>query len=108
MIYVANPCCSAGAVIMETPVLPVMEGEAATLCCRIKSSPANSPAVFCKDGMFIGTSSTGNMSIPRVYKSHEGLYMCRISGAGESPQSWLVVRGEIQICFRIKANLKAY
>lgn len=100
-----DPCCSAGAVILETPVLPVMEGEAAYLRCRIKSSSAKFPAVFYKDGMFIGTSSTGNMSIPHVYKSHEGLYMCHISRAGESPQSWLDVRGGTQICFRRKCNL---
>ncbi|XP_026225120.1 high affinity immunoglobulin gamma Fc receptor I-like [Anabas testudineus] len=82
----------ASSVILETPVHPVIEGEAATLHCRLKSSPAKFPAVFYKDGLFIGTSSTGNMSIHRVYMSHEGLYKCHISGVGESPQSWLTVR----------------
>ncbi|KAL4007885.1 hypothetical protein ACER0C_001737 [Sarotherodon galilaeus] len=78
-------------VILEGPA-HVLEGEAVTLHCRNKTLSASLPAVFYKDGIFIGTSSTGNMTIHQVYKSHEGLYKCRISGGGESPGSWLSVR----------------
>lgn len=74
--------------MLESPTHPVMEGETVTLCCRKRMS-ASLPAVFYKDGIFIGTSSTGYMTINRVYKSHEGLYKCRISGVGESPENWL-------------------
>ncbi|XP_038587700.1 high affinity immunoglobulin gamma Fc receptor I-like [Micropterus salmoides] len=82
----------ASSVILESPVLPVMEGDAVTLNCRNTTTSINLPAVFYKDGLFIGSSSTGNMTIPYVYKSHEGLYKCNISGAGESQESWLAVR----------------
>ncbi|XP_056225887.1 uncharacterized protein LOC130164915 [Seriola aureovittata] len=81
-----------GSVILEIPALPVTEGDAVTLSCRNKSSSADVPAVFSKDGLFIGTSATGNMSIDYVYRSHEGLYRCSIPGAGESAGSWLTVR----------------
>ncbi len=89
--------------ILESPVLPVMEGDAVTLRCRNKTSSADLQAVFYKDDLFIGSSSTGNMTIQFVYKSHEGLYKCNISGAGESQGSWLAVRGETKTCFTIKA-----
>lgn len=89
--------------ILEGPVLPVAEGDAVTLSCRNKTSSSSVPAVFYKDGLFIGISTTGNMTIHTVYKSHEGLYRCNISGEGESPGSWLAVRGETQACFIIKA-----
>ncbi|XP_054457784.1 low affinity immunoglobulin gamma Fc region receptor II-a-like isoform X2 [Anoplopoma fimbria] len=81
-----------GHVILESPVLPVMEGDAVTLSCRYETSSTSLPAVFYKDGLFIGNSSTGNMTIERVSRSDEGLYKCDISGAGESPESRLAVR----------------
>lgn len=86
-------CFLVVSVILEGPA-HVLEGEAVTLHCRNKTLSASLPALFYKDGIFIGTSSTGNMTIHQVYKSHEGLYKCRISGGGESPGSWLAVRGE--------------
>ncbi|XP_051799895.1 Fc receptor-like protein 5 isoform X2 [Acanthochromis polyacanthus] len=79
-------------VVLDSPAHPVMEGEAVMLHCRSNMLSANVPAVFYKDELFIGTGSTGTMTIPRVYKSHEGLYKCRISGAGESPGNWLTVK----------------
>ncbi|XP_068569239.1 low affinity immunoglobulin gamma Fc region receptor III-A-like [Cebidichthys violaceus] len=82
-----------GHVILGSPVLPVMEGDAVTLSCTKKTSSTSLPAVFYKDGLFIGNSSTGNMSIESVSKSDEGLYKCDISGAGESAESRLAVTG---------------
>ncbi|CAI5661057.1 unnamed protein product [Oreochromis niloticus] len=79
-------------VTLESPAHPVMEGETVVLSCLNETS-ASLPAVFYKDGLFIGTSSVGNMTIHQVYKSHEGLYKCTISGVGESSEKWLFVRG---------------
>ncbi|XP_042257395.1 uncharacterized protein LOC121889477 isoform X2 [Thunnus maccoyii] len=59
----------------------------------VKSS-SNLTAEFYRDGLHIGSSSTGHMTIHSVSKSDEGLYKCYISGAGESPDSWLAVRDE--------------
>ncbi|XP_044198036.1 uncharacterized protein LOC122974161 isoform X1 [Thunnus albacares] len=79
-----------GSVILESPG-PVMEGETVTLHCRNKTTSANLPADFYKNGLFIRTEPTGNMIIYSVSKSDEGLYKCNISGAGESPESRLAV-----------------
>ncbi|XP_067435907.1 low affinity immunoglobulin gamma Fc region receptor III-A-like isoform X2 [Thunnus thynnus] len=89
-----NITVTGGSVILESPVLPVMEGEAVTLYCRNKTI-SNLKADFYKDGDFIKTDSTGNMTIHNVSKRDEGLYKCSISGVGESPESGLAVRVEI-------------
>ncbi|XP_038588281.1 high affinity immunoglobulin gamma Fc receptor I-like [Micropterus salmoides] len=81
---------TSGTVILEIPVLPVMEGDDVTLSCRNKNI-SNLIADFYKDGRLIRSSSTGNMTIHSVSKSDEGLYKCKFSGAG-SPDSWLIVR----------------
>ncbi|XP_013119905.1 low affinity immunoglobulin gamma Fc region receptor II [Oreochromis niloticus] len=86
-----NISVTAGSVILESPAVPVMEGEDVTLRCRNKMISSNIAADFYKYGHHIGNSSTANMTIHRVYKSDEGLYKCKISGGGESPESWLSV-----------------
>uniref|UniRef100_A0A3B4TFQ1 Ig-like domain-containing protein n=1 Tax=Seriola dumerili TaxID=41447 RepID=A0A3B4TFQ1_SERDU len=91
-----------GSVILESPALPVTEGDDVTLRCRNKTPASDLTAGFYKDGVFIRNSTTGNMTIHNVSKSNEGLYKCNISGAGESAESWLTVRGENQQCFKIK------
>ncbi|KAI3376038.1 hypothetical protein L3Q82_016571 [Scortum barcoo] len=88
-----NITVTAGFVIMESPVLPVMEGHDVTLSCRHRFA-YDFTTDFYKDGLLIGTSSTGNLSLHRVSRSDEGLYKCDVRGSGESPQSWLAVRGE--------------
>ncbi|XP_033182407.1 Fc receptor-like protein 5 [Anabas testudineus] len=88
-----NITVSAASVILESPVLPVMEGDDVTLRCRKKQTPSNLTAEFYKDGVFIRSSSTGEMIIHNVSMSDEGLYKCSISGAGESAESWLTVTG---------------
>ncbi|XP_019209443.2 uncharacterized protein LOC102082390 isoform X3 [Oreochromis niloticus] len=80
-----------GSVILESPAVPVMVGDAVTLRCRIKMLSSNFTADFYKNGRHIGSSSTGNMTIHEVYKTDEGLYKCNISGGGESLASWLSV-----------------
>ncbi|KAM6949229.1 Fc receptor-like protein 5 [Aplochiton taeniatus] len=92
-----NITVTAGAVILESPVHPVTEGDAVTLKCLVKDGRATSSkltADFYKDGSLIRTESTGEMTLPAVSKSDEGLYKCHNSDLGESPESWLAVRGE--------------
>ncbi|XP_033465476.1 uncharacterized protein LOC117245954 isoform X2 [Epinephelus lanceolatus] len=88
-----NIFVTAGSVILDSPVLPVMAGDAVTLSCRTMTTFPNLTADFYKDGLLIGSSSTGNMTIHSVSLFDEGFYKCGISGAGESPDSWLTVRG---------------
>ncbi|XP_041634629.1 low affinity immunoglobulin gamma Fc region receptor II-a-like [Cheilinus undulatus] len=108
----AGECCEAvnitvttGPVILESPALPVTEGDDVTLRCINRmtysaslspdehaASSSNLPVDFYKDGLLIGSSSTGNMTIHSVNKSNEGLYKCNISGVGQSLDSWLSVR----------------
>lgn len=86
---------SGGHVVLESPVHPVQEGEPVTLrCTNEMTSSSNLTTKFYKDDILVGSSSTGNMTIHSVSTSDEGVYKCKISGAGESPDSWLAVRGE--------------
>ncbi|XP_034533043.1 Fc receptor-like protein 5 [Notolabrus celidotus] len=84
----------AGGVILESPVLPVMEGQTVTLRCRKKTPPHDLAADFYKDGHLKKTEFKGTMTIYNVSKSDEGLYKCKIPGYGKSPNSRLAVRGE--------------
>ena len=83
--------------ILESPVLPVQEGDDVTLRCMTSdaTSSVNLTVEFYKEGLLIGRSSTGDLTIHKVCKSDEGAYKCNIAGAGESPDSWLAVRGEM-------------
>jgi len=80
-------------VILESPVLPVMVGEAVTLLCKTKLTSTNLIADFYKDNVLIRSSNTGTMVIYNVSKSDAGRYKCRGSGAGESAENWLFVKG---------------
>ena len=83
-----------GPVILESPVLPVMEGHNVTLSCTTKT-PTSSVSSFYKDGLLIETAPTAQIhNIYNVSKSDEGLYRCSVSGLGDSPESLLAVRGE--------------
>ncbi|XP_076735869.1 Fc receptor-like protein 4 [Maylandia zebra] len=88
-----NLTVTGGSVILQSPVLPVMEGDDVTLLCKTKTTPSNLLAAFYKDGVFIGSETTGHMTIQHVSRSDEGLYKCDISGHGESPSSWITVTG---------------
>ncbi|XP_045568079.1 low affinity immunoglobulin gamma Fc region receptor II isoform X1 [Salmo salar] len=85
-----NITVHAGAVILESPALPVTEGDSVTLRCRYQGTPSDLTADFYKDGSLIRTETTGEMTIPAVSKSDEGLYKCTNS-EGESPESWITV-----------------
>ncbi|XP_042257802.1 Fc receptor-like protein 5 isoform X1 [Thunnus maccoyii] len=84
-----NITVTGGPVILQSPVLPVMEGDDVTLHCKNKTS--NLPADFYKDGSLIRTEPAGHMTIHHVSKSDEGLYKCHSSSHGESPPSWITV-----------------
>ncbi|XP_072543420.1 Fc receptor-like protein 5 isoform X6 [Salminus brasiliensis] len=82
-----------GSVILDSPVHPVTEGYSLTLHCLYRhTKPSNLTADFYKDGSFLQTQTTGEMTIRTVSKSDEGLYHCKLPEKGESPQSWISVR----------------
>ncbi|KAM4565002.1 Fc receptor-like protein 5 [Fundulus diaphanus] len=83
-----------GSVILQSPVLPVMEGDDVTLSCQTKTAPSNLPAAFYKDGSLIRTEPAGHMTLHHVTSSDEGLYRCSISAHGESPSSSISVSAE--------------
>uniref|UniRef100_A0A672F978 Ig-like domain-containing protein n=1 Tax=Salarias fasciatus TaxID=181472 RepID=A0A672F978_SALFA len=56
----------ADTVVLQSPVLPVMEGQDVTLGCRT-SAPSTLSAEFFKDGVSIGTESTGHMTLPPCF-----------------------------------------
>ncbi|RVE60894.1 hypothetical protein OJAV_G00185790 [Oryzias javanicus] len=88
---VVNISVSGGSVILQSPVLPVMEGHDLTLSCQSKTPPSNPSAAFYKDGSLLRTEPTGHMTLQHVSRSDEGLYKCHISGRGDSPSSWISV-----------------
>ncbi|KAM4713918.1 Fc receptor-like B, partial [Anableps anableps] len=84
-----------GSVILQSPVLPVMEGDDVTLSCRTKTPPSSLPADFYKDGSLIRTEPAGNMTLQQVASSDEGLYQCNIRDHGRSPSSRISVSERI-------------
>ncbi|XP_041634994.1 uncharacterized protein LOC121504350 [Cheilinus undulatus] len=86
-----NISVTAGSVILEVPARPVMEGSDVTLFCKNQKFQSEHIADFYKDDVSLG-SGYSHITIRNVSKSHEGLYKCSISGAAQSPESWLAVR----------------
>ncbi|KAM4713919.1 high affinity immunoglobulin epsilon receptor subunit alpha-like [Anableps anableps] len=80
-----------GSVILQSPVLPVMEGDDVTLRCQANKQSSSLPAAFYKDGSLIRTEPAGHMTLHQVTSSDQGLYQCNISGHGESPSSRISV-----------------
>ncbi|KAK1890369.1 Protein turtle like B [Dissostichus eleginoides] len=81
--------CSDRSVFLQSPLLPVMEGDNVTLTCTTKMADPP-PADFYKDGISIRNVSDGHMTLLHVSRSDEGLYKCRVQG-NESAESRLSV-----------------
>ncbi|KAL6491006.1 hypothetical protein MHYP_G00013510 [Metynnis hypsauchen] len=97
-----------GPVILDSPVHPVTEGDPLTLHCLYRDpKPSDLTAEFYKDGSLLQTQTTGEMTIRTVSKSDEGLYHCRHPEKGESPQSWISVRGASFSVFSLLSSLMA-
>uniref|UniRef100_A0A3B1JFL2 Ig-like domain-containing protein n=1 Tax=Astyanax mexicanus TaxID=7994 RepID=A0A3B1JFL2_ASTMX len=87
-----------GPVILESSVHPVTEGDPLTLHCLYRDPKSSDlTADFYKDGLLLQNQTTGEMIIPTVSKSDEGLYHCTIPEKGKSPQSWISVRASPNI-----------
>ncbi|XP_026225359.1 low affinity immunoglobulin gamma Fc region receptor II-a-like [Anabas testudineus] len=86
-----NITVTGGPVIVESPALPVFEGETVILRCNRKTK-SNNLVFFYKDDVAVQIGPE-EMRIKNVSKSTEGLYRCNISDVGTSPGSWLNVRG---------------
>ncbi|XP_068612232.1 Fc receptor-like protein 5, partial [Brachionichthys hirsutus] len=91
-------------VILQSPVLPVPTGAAASLRCKAETRSAEQRFNFYKDGRSIISNTTGEMTIHSVSKSDEGLYMCGISGGGDSISSWLLVEDSQHIGVRLSPH----
>ena len=91
--------------ILESPALPVTEGDSVTLRCRYQGTPSDLTADFYKDGSLVRTETTGEMTIPAVSRSDEGLYKCSNS-EGESPERLMTLTGEeINVFFTFRIVL---
>ncbi|KAM9485940.1 Fc receptor-like protein 5 [Salvelinus alpinus] len=102
-----NITVHAGAVILESPALPVTEGDSVTLRCRYQGTPSDLTADFYKDGSLIRTETTGEMTIHAVSKSDEGLYKCSNS-EGESPETLMTLTGVNISLFPPLSGAKTY
>lgn len=87
-------CVADRSVLLESPALPVSEGAAVTLRCRIKLNSSSRTFHFYRDGSKVHSSSDGEMMFPHTSKSDEGLYKCSAAGGEESESSWLAVQGD--------------
>ncbi|XP_039908243.1 uncharacterized protein LOC120746813 [Simochromis diagramma] len=95
-----NITVAAGAVILESPAIPVSEGDNVTLRCSYKerndkTSTSNFNAIFYKNNIYFGEEPKGKM-ILNVSKYDEGFYKCQHPTKGESPKSFLAVRARVQ------------
>lgn len=80
-------------VILVGLIHPVEPGENVTLLCRVRSPSSSTTAVFYKDGNILGSDNSASMTLYHVSRYDEGHYRCHISGHGDSPTSFLLVRG---------------
>ncbi|KAI5612708.1 sialoadhesin-like, partial [Silurus asotus] len=82
-----------GDVILDSPVHPVTEGNPLTLHCLYRNTKISTGIDFYKNDSILQSQTTGVMTISSVSKSDEGFYHCKHPERGESPKSWISVRG---------------
>uniref|UniRef100_A0A8C3AG32 Ig-like domain-containing protein n=1 Tax=Cyclopterus lumpus TaxID=8103 RepID=A0A8C3AG32_CYCLU len=111
-----NVTVTDGDVILESPGLPVTEGDEVTLLCSSKGREATpgSSATFYKDGVPLGAPTAGSVTFPKVSESDEGFYACELPAGGRSPPSWLAVNGNDRVLFarsvhvEVSVSIKSY
>ncbi|KAM9424293.1 Fc receptor-like protein 5 isoform 7-T7 [Pholidichthys leucotaenia] len=81
----------AEAIILESPVHPVAEGDPVTLSCKLREEQTVLDVIFYKDDKVIQSDTIQELTILAVSKSDEGFYKCQHAGK-ESPQSWMAVK----------------
>ncbi|CAJ1085738.1 uncharacterized protein LOC110003297 [Xyrichtys novacula] len=86
-------------VTLESPPLPVLEGEDVLLRClhrneTTKQITSNFRAVFYKNKRRIRIQTQGNLTLSAVTKADEGMYMCRHPEEGPSHYSWITVKSD--------------
>ncbi|KAM9424288.1 Fc receptor-like protein 5 isoform 2-T2 [Pholidichthys leucotaenia] len=79
------------AIILESPVHPVAEGDPVTLSCKLREEQTVLDVIFYKDDKVIQSDTIQELTILAVSKSDEGFYKCQHAGK-ESPQSWMAVK----------------
>uniref|UniRef100_A0AAY5E9E5 Ig-like domain-containing protein n=1 Tax=Electrophorus electricus TaxID=8005 RepID=A0AAY5E9E5_ELEEL len=85
-----------GNVILESAVHHLTEGDSLTLRCLDRNTNTSYlQASFYKGGSHLYNQTTGEMTIHTVSQSDEGLYSCKHPERGESPHSWVSVRGKM-------------
>lgn len=95
-----------GGTVLESPVLPLAEGDSLTLRCLVKAGVANGSKVeFYKDGSLLKTQTVNIMIIPNISKSDEGMYKCKGPTHSESPSSWVAVRSETKLFYNVFSSL---
>lgn len=83
--------------ILVFPAHPVTQGQPVTLCCKMRREVPPSVIYFYKNGKIIQNDTRGELVIPAVSKSDEGLYKCGRQSSMQSqmsPESWMSVKRE--------------
>ncbi|XP_030647004.1 low affinity immunoglobulin gamma Fc region receptor II [Chanos chanos] len=81
-----------GNMILESPALPVKEGDSVTLRCQSWFNAANQ-TIFYKNNVRFSTINGTEITIDKVTQSDEGFYKCLgPNNLTESLESWLSVR----------------
>ncbi|XP_073330638.1 sialoadhesin-like isoform X2 [Pagrus major] len=83
--------------VMESPRLPVLEGEDVMLHClhinkTTKEIASNLRATFYKNDRVLKWGTQGNWTLTAETKADEGLYKCVIHGHRDTHESWITVK----------------